>query len=93
MRILAQFNGAKRALKNKISTSKSYYNTADFIEFNLDGLVSDSEIPFGDFNEPSCELITPCGDSIALIVDSKHLLETLYYLHVIQMNFLATLTH
>ena len=32
-RILAQFNGAKRALKNKISTSKSYYNTADFIEF------------------------------------------------------------
>ena len=39
-------------------------------EFNLDGLVSDSEIPFGDFNEPSCELITPCGDSIALIVDS-----------------------
>ncbi len=32
-RILAQFNGAKRAIKNKISTSKSYYNTADFIEF------------------------------------------------------------
>ena len=32
-RILAQFNSAKRALKNKISTSKSYYNTADFIEF------------------------------------------------------------
>ena len=32
-RILAQFNGAKRALKNKISTSRSYYNTADFIEF------------------------------------------------------------
>ena len=32
-RILAQFNGAKRALKNKISTSKSDYNTADFIEF------------------------------------------------------------
>lgn len=32
-RILAQFNGAKRALKNKISASKSYYNTADFIEF------------------------------------------------------------
>lgn len=32
-RILAQFNGAKRALKNKISTSKSYYNTADFMEF------------------------------------------------------------
>ena len=32
-RILAQFNGAKRALKNKISTSRIYYNTADFIEF------------------------------------------------------------
>ena len=32
-RILAQFNGAKRALKNKISMSRSYYNTADFIEF------------------------------------------------------------
>lgn len=32
-RILAQFNGAKRALKNKISTSRSYYNTDDFIEF------------------------------------------------------------
>ena len=32
-RILAQFNSAKRALKNKISTSRSYYNTVDFIEF------------------------------------------------------------
>lgn len=32
-RILAQFNGAKRALKKTISTSRSYYNTADFIEF------------------------------------------------------------
>ena len=39
-------------------------------EFNLDGLVSDSEIPFGDFNEPSCELITPCGDLKELVVDS-----------------------
>lgn len=35
-RILAQLNAAKRALNNKVSTSKNYYNsysTADFIEF------------------------------------------------------------